>query len=106
MSADLPFRRSDAPQFGEWFTGIWASPGNPHRHGMYVETIRRSGRMNPGVHYRLTDGKGSFWEYKREDCERSGHEEDCASCDGPVPCDCGWTRHLKIHEERRSNGTF
>lgn len=54
------------PNFGKWMRGIHASPDNPHRDGMFVETIRRrSGRMNSGVYYRLTDGKGRFWEYPR-----------------------------------------
>jgi hypothetical protein len=51
------------PSFGDWFTGIHASYDNPHRHGMYVRTIRRTGRMNRGTHYELTDGYGSFYEY-------------------------------------------
>jgi len=54
----------DAPTFGEWFTGIYASDENPHKHGMYVRTVRRTGRvMNPGTTYELTDGNGAFWEY-------------------------------------------
>lgn len=52
------------PRFGEWFTGIYASDENPHKHGMYVRTIRRyPGGMNPGMFYELTDGEGNFWEY-------------------------------------------
>jgi hypothetical protein len=52
-----------SPTFGDWFTGIYASEDNPHRHGMYVRTIRRTGRTNRGTHYELTDGHGSFFEY-------------------------------------------
>ena len=52
------------PVFGEWMRGIYAGMKNPQRDGMYVETIRRSGRMNHGTWYRLTDGKGKFWEYE------------------------------------------
>lgn len=59
------------PQFGEWFTGIYASDLNPQKHGMYVRTIVRKGRvMNPGTSYELTDGKGNFWEYPRESVVR------------------------------------
>jgi hypothetical protein len=54
------------PVFGEWLRGIYASERNPHRDGMYVETIRRTGRMNPGKAYRCTDGKGDFWEYPHD----------------------------------------
>jgi hypothetical protein len=54
------------PVFGEWLRGIYASERNPRRDGMYVETIRRTGRMNPGKAYRCTDGKGDFWEYPHD----------------------------------------
>jgi len=43
--------------------GIHASPTNPQRDGIYVRTIRRTGRMNPGVFVECTDGNGRFWEY-------------------------------------------
>ena len=55
------------PQFGDWLRGIYASEDNPQRDGIYVETIIRKGRMNPGTYYRLTDGKGNFWEYEAKD---------------------------------------
>jgi len=55
---------SRQPKLGEWLRGIYASESNPIRDGMYVETIRRTGRLNPGVWYRLTDGKGKFWEFE------------------------------------------
>lgn len=55
------------PKFGEWIRGIWASERNPQRDGMYVETKRRTGMVNPGVWYRLTDGRGKFWEYEAKD---------------------------------------
>lgn len=51
------------PKFGDMVRGVFASESNPIRDGMYVETIRRTGRMNPGKFYRLTDGKGKFWEF-------------------------------------------
>lgn len=40
----------------------YVSETNPQRDGVYVETIRRTGRLNPGTYYRLTDGNGKFWE--------------------------------------------
>ena len=58
------------PIFGKTrMRGIWASPDNPHRDGTYVETIRRRGKMNAGVHYRITDGEGGFWMYPVESVE-------------------------------------
>ena len=57
-----------APKFGEWLRGVWATARNPHRDGMYVRTIRRTGRAtNPGTWYELTDGKGKFWQYQAKD---------------------------------------
>ena len=51
------------PRFGDWMQGVYASEDNPHKYGIYVRTIYRRGGMNPGKHYQLTDGNGSFWEY-------------------------------------------
>jgi len=34
---------------------------------MYVKTIRRTGRMNPGTYYQLTNGMGEFWEFTASD---------------------------------------
>ena len=58
------------PKFGEWLRGIYASESNPHRDGMYVRTIRRTGKLNPGVHYEVTDGNGKFWQYPVQSVER------------------------------------
>lgn len=51
------------PKFGDRLRGIYAGESNPQRDGIYVETIRRTGNMNRGTFYRLTDGKGHFWTY-------------------------------------------
>lgn len=63
---ECPGVRGDArkPKFGEWMRGVWASESNPQRDGMYVETRVRKGPVNPGTWYRLTDGRGRFWEYE------------------------------------------
>ena len=57
------------PKFGEWLRGIYAGEKNPKRDGMYVETINGHGRRDPGKYYRLTDGKGMFWEYPADSVE-------------------------------------
>lgn len=62
------------PKFGEWLRGIYASESNPRRDGMYVRTIHRKGRMNPGKFYELTDGNGAFWMYPAQSVER-GHAD-------------------------------
>ena len=58
------------PKFGDWLRGIYASESNPHRDGMYVRTIHRTGRVNAGKFYELTDGKGNFWQYPAQSMER------------------------------------
>lgn len=52
---------SAKPCFAEWFINTAASVGNPTKHGMYVRTVRRTGRVNAGTFYELTDGEGDFW---------------------------------------------
>ena len=63
----FPLGTSRKPKFGEPMRGIWAGDDNPLRDGLYVETRTRKGRVNAGVFYRLTDGRGRFWEYWAKD---------------------------------------
>jgi hypothetical protein len=51
------------PEFGERIRGNYASVDNPIREGYYVRTIIRTGRLNPGKWYQLTDRKGRFWNF-------------------------------------------
>jgi hypothetical protein len=55
-----------APKFGDLLRGVFASKDNPQRDGRFVRAIRRRGRINPGLWYLLTDGKGRFWEYRAD----------------------------------------
>ena len=58
------------PKFGEWVRCTYASESNPHRRGMFVRVIRRTGRvMNPGTWWELTNGKGDFWETTPDSAE-------------------------------------
>lgn len=52
------------PIFGEWLRGIWASETNPIRDGRYVRTVTRTGGLNRGTWYELTDGHGKFWQFE------------------------------------------
>lgn len=60
----------DVPKFGDWIRGNFASERNPIRDGMYVETIRNTGRLNHGTFYRLTDGRGKFWMFEAKNTTR------------------------------------
>lgn len=53
---------ADRPRFGDKLRNSHASESNPQRDGFYVETVERTGRLNPGTFYRITDGSGAFWE--------------------------------------------
>jgi hypothetical protein len=83
------------PKFGEKIRGIWAGDDNPIRDGMYVETIRRTGRVNRGIWYRLTNGKGKFWEFEAKDTVFLTIErrED----DGVICRVCGGKDHFPEH---------
>ena len=50
------------PQFGDEVENGWASENNPTRRGFFVREFVRSGKLNPGRTWEITDGKGNFWE--------------------------------------------
>ena len=56
------------PKFGQTICMIYASDDNPQKYGIYVETIVRRGKLNPGFNYRITNGRGDFWECAAKDC--------------------------------------
>lgn len=74
------------PRFGVTkIRNPYVADDNPHRDGIYVETIRRTGRLNPGTWYRLTDGKGAFWELKADGCEMLALAEELEKNGKPAP---------------------
>lgn len=50
------------PRFGEIVTCKAATPPNPNRHGYFVRVVTRTGRVNRGTWWELTDGNGKFWQ--------------------------------------------
>ncbi|MGB1215056.1 MAG: hypothetical protein ACPG4X_16940 [Pikeienuella sp.] len=58
------------PQFGDIVTNGWASADNPNRTGFFVRTVKRTGRVNPGKFWEITDGKGKLWHA----CANEGHK--------------------------------
>lgn len=50
------------PRFGDTIENGWASEDNPTRVGIFVREGRRTGRLNPGRYFEVTDGNGKFWE--------------------------------------------
>jgi hypothetical protein len=50
------------PRFGDIIENGWASEGNPTRTGLFVREGVRTGRLNRGRYWQVTDGKGKFWE--------------------------------------------
>lgn len=59
---DLRLRCIPTPAFGATVTNHLASVENPRRRGYFVRAGRRTGRLNPGVWWELTDGRGDFWQ--------------------------------------------
>jgi hypothetical protein len=58
-----------APRFGDLMTNESASASNPRRFGFFVRTVRiPRGRMNAGVWFRMTDGRGDFWSSDPSAC--------------------------------------
>lgn len=55
------------PVFGDVVENGWASERNPTRRGFFVRAFIRKGRMNPGLTWEITDGKGKFWELKPDE---------------------------------------
>lgn len=57
------------PQFGDWLENVMAGDGNPHKRGRFVRVVRvPRGRMNAGLWWEMTDGRGDFWQSNPESC--------------------------------------
>ena len=50
------------PKFGDIIENEWASISNPNRKGYFVRSGVRTGLMNRGKYYQITNAKGKFWE--------------------------------------------
>jgi hypothetical protein len=58
-----------APRFGDMVLNESASESNLRRFWLFVRTVRiPRGRMNAGVWFRLTDGRGDFWSSDPSGC--------------------------------------
>lgn len=49
------------PKFGDRLRNTAAGESNPHRDAFFVRKVRKTGRMNPGLWFEMTDGKGEMW---------------------------------------------
>lgn len=57
------------PQFGDWLENVMAGDGNPHKRGRFVRVVRvPRGRINAGLWWEITDGRGDFWQSNPEHC--------------------------------------
>lgn len=59
MSLSEPIK---TPKFGDLVENGWASEENPTRRGYFVRAYTTTGRMNPGLHWQITDKRGKFWD--------------------------------------------
>ena len=67
------------PCFGDRVINTFAGAANPHREGIFVRSIHRLGKLNPGEWYQCTNGKGDFWEIDPRSLEivsRASADED------------------------------
>ena len=63
------------PQFGDVVENLMASERNPLRVGRFVRVVdRRRRRMNPGLFWEVTDGKGEFWLSNPANCRVHANE--------------------------------
>lgn len=62
LAPDPRLRRIPTPKFGATVTNRLAGDTNPRRVGIFVRAGRNTGRMNHGVWWELTDGRGDFWQ--------------------------------------------
>lgn len=49
------------PKFGDAIVNQFASMDNPRRTAYFVRRGERTGRMNRGKYFELTDGNGDVW---------------------------------------------
>lgn len=49
------------PKFGDLIENGYASEDNPTRRGYFVRAFRRTGKLNAGLTWEVTDRKGKFW---------------------------------------------
>ena len=57
------------PRFGDRIVNTAASVRNPIKMGIFVRRVVKTGFVNPGVWYELTDGNGKFWRVEAGACE-------------------------------------
>lgn len=49
------------PKFGDLLRNTVAGERNPHRDAYFIRKVYITGRLNPGLWYEMTDGKGDVW---------------------------------------------
>lgn len=54
-------RRPPKPSFGDLVENGWASENNPTRRGFFVREYVRTGKLNAGRTWEITDRRGKFW---------------------------------------------
>lgn len=73
------------PSFGDGIENGYASEDNPTRRGFFVRAFKRTGRMNPGLTWEITDGAGKFWEVQPAVIGERLTVIPAARAEGPAP---------------------
>ena len=73
------------PSFGDVIENGYASEGNPTRRGFFVRAFKRTGRLNPGLTWEITDKLGKFWEVQPAVIGERLTVIPAARAEGPAP---------------------
>jgi hypothetical protein len=77
------------PKFGDNVTNTAAGDSNPRKHGLFVRVVRSTGKVNPGIWYECTDGKGDFWQTDSRSIVPTLPEQPETTMTITLQCRCG-----------------
>lgn len=98
------------PKFGEWVRNSCAAESNPRRDGRFVRVVVRTGVMNRGTFYEVTNGDGGFWLLPMSVVTKladpsAALTESTAKDGSPVAWMRAWASRGEVpHKERKENG--
>lgn len=98
-----------APRFGEAVRNTCASQDNPRRDGYFVRKVVRTGVLNRGSFYEVTDGSGHFWLLPVAVVAKAPIKEQVETQPAADGVPLAWMRAWAYrgetpHKERKENG--
>lgn len=97
------------PTFGEAVRNTCAAQSNPRRDGYFVRKVVRTGVLNRGSFYEVTDGAGHFWLLPVAVVARAPTAAPSEAQPAPDKAPVAWMREWAYrgevpHKERKDNG--